>query len=615
VKRPRWVSLVLCLATAVLVPCLGAEPVTAPASTPVGMPNVTKSGIVVTSVVDYGAVPNDSKDDTAAINNAINACAGSDTKTLYFPGGTFNLKSITFPAGINVSIGDGGLLEITGGDIATFNGPFTAGLYRVFSGAGGARFGAGVVKEVYPQWWYAGSEDWSPAINAAIASSPISPGITVRLTGCFSCRTTINVNRHRVALLGNGQYATYLSFNPASALPLFNFTYPGGVTTLNQCSIKDMGIGGGGTNRKIAIKIVDNDIIEVRNIAIQNWVGNNSIGLQLQGRDFGFIENITVVADLPISIEKNPYFPMIDIDHTTFRNTYLMPQDPNGPSVKIASGVHLTNVVFDGTNAWVLGKYGLYWVSTENIYCPANLSIKNVRMEQAATGGGHVIHIETNKQLQNLTLENIYSGGKNGGIYLRNCLNATLQNIFCYPEPGYKPPPAGLDIDESSSNLVLMNCWWQTGTLVKTGNLIKTFGTNTSRENEGNRLIEVYDAPKNPFGQGLVVYGTNTWCYSGKLANNAQYLLPVMGAANKVATILVAASDNSAVPPPAAPTNAGGHFIVGGGYAGPTILIAGTSNMSTTSAAGRLCLVPGNQIQLINYLGVDVDVVITVYWK
>ena len=64
---------------------------------------------------------------------------------------------------------------------------------------------------------------------------------------------------------------------------------------------------GGNEHRKVAIKVVDADMIEVSGIAIQRWTGNGSIGLQLQGREFGFFENMSVRADLPVSIEKNPY--------------------------------------------------------------------------------------------------------------------------------------------------------------------------------------------------------------------------------------------------------------------------------------------------------------------
>ena len=590
-KRPGVISLMLGLTLLVIGPCLGAE--TAPA----------KSGIPVINVADYGALPNDGKDDTAAVTAAINACAGGDTKTLYFPGGTFNVGGMTFPAPVNVVMGAGVLLEIKDGATVTFNGPFTAGLYRVFSGTGNAQFGPGAVSEVHPQWWYA-SGDASPAINKAISSSPRSPGILVKLIGSFSCQTTIHVNRDRASIIGTGMYATQMIFDPASPLPLFEFA-KADKSMVVQCAIRDMALFGAGAwndparVQKIGIKIVDADIIEVRNIAMLNWTGNTSIGLQIQGREMGFIENISVVADLPISIEKNPNLDWISIDHFTFRNNYLITTDKNGMAVKLASGIYLTNVVFEGTNSWCGGKYGLYWEDTESKAVSSNLSIKNVRMEQGAAPGGEIIHIKHHYTLYNLVLENIYgcSGGV-GGIYLRNCASATLQNIFFTSVD--KPVPTALDIDESSSNIVLINAYWNAG-LIKTGKLIKTFGTNPD-----NRLIEVYDQPNNPRGQGMVLYGTDTWCYNGQVADNTAYYLPVVSPTAKVATILVSATDGATI-------NASGYFMVGA--KGATILVAGTSNMTTAPVTGKLCLVAGNQIGLLNYLGAPVDVVITVFWR
>ena len=590
----------LCQALLALSPCLGAETIPAPSP--------AKGSIVVTSVVDYGAVPNDSKDDTAAVTAAINACANSDTKTLYFPGGKFNLAALNFPVAVNVVIADGALLEIPNEATITFNGPFTAGLYRIFSDSGRVLFGNGAISEVYPQWWGASTAgDASPAINKAINSSLFEktgiPGINVRLSGTFNCQTTIRVNRDRVNLHGDGMYATQLIFNPATPLPLIEIKKTD-KSVAYQCTIRDMALYGAGKRgdatriQKTGIRMVDTSITEIRNIAMLNWGGNQSIGLQIQGREAGFIENVCLGADLPISIEKNPNCDWISIDHFTFRNTYLMTTDKNAANVTIASGIALTNVVFEGTNAWVHGKYGLYWHDTESKGVSANLSVKNVRMEGGTAPGGEIIHISHNYGLQNLVLENIYGcAGGVGGIYLRKCVSVTLQNIFYTTGT---PAAAALDIDESSSNIVLINAFWNAG-VIKTGKLIKTFGTNSNPSKRDNRLIEVYDKPNNPQGEGMVLYGTNTWCYSGELADGAALSLP----GGKVATVTVSVSDGAAV-------NESGCFMIG---AGGTVVkkVSGTDSVAATSTAGKLCLVPG--MQLINQLGAKVDVVITIFWR
>lgn len=607
-KRLKVASFVLGLAALGALAHIGAD-VPAPSSPAGSSP--------VSSVLDYGAIPNDGKDDTAAITRAISACTGSDTKRLYFPGGKFNLSRLTFPPGISVDISNGGSLEIQKEATVKFDGPLTAGLYQIFSGDGNARFGPGVVSEVFPQWWGASpaSSDSSPAINKAINSAPDLPGIKIRLSGTFNCKTTIHVNRHRVNLVGDGMYATQFMFNPDTPRALFEFLHPE-KSVIAQCAIKDIGLVGAGAYedrervQKIGIRIEDADVLEVRNVAIHNWGGSGSIGLQVQGRELVHVENVTILADLPILIDKNPRLEWISIDHSTFRNTYLLPMDPNGASVKIASGVALHNVVFDGTNAWVGGKYGLYWNDAETKGVGINLTVKNVRMENGASHGGAMIHIAHNYSLHNLVLENIYGcGGGVGGIYLRKCTNATLQNIYYTPVRGNAPEgylPTALDIDESSSNIAFVNVFWNGGK-IKTGKLVKTFGTHTNPSKYDNRVIEVYDQPNNAQGEGIVVYGTKTWSYNGELADGESVSLPIgADSKTKVATVTVAASDGGAI-------NESAQFMVGG--KGKTIKVAGTEAMSATSAPDSLCLDPGGRVGLVNRLGAKVDVVVTVFWR
>lgn len=586
-------------------------------SLPPSTPSTPDSHMNAIQIIDFGAIPDDEMDDTAAVKAAIHSATTSNTKTLSFSGGKFNLSDLTFPRTLSVVISNGTLLELQNDATIQFEGPFTAGLYQVFSGNGNAQFSSGAVSGVYPQWWGASPHlaDSSPAINQAINSSPLLPGVSVRLSGTFNCQTTIHVNRHRVKLLGDGMYATQLTFNPTTPMALFKFEHPD-KSVIVQCAIRDLSLLAGGAfedkNRvqKTGIQIVDADIVEIRNIAIHNWGGNQSIGLHVQGRELVFVENITILADQPILIDKNPGLDWISIDHSTFRNTYLLPMNPEGASVTIASGVALHNVVFDGTNAWVGGKYGLYWDDTETKGVSINLSVKNVRMENGDTHGGEMIHISHNYNLMNLVLENIYGcGGGVGGIFLRKCTSATLQNIFYTPVRGNAPEgytPTALDIDESSSNIAFINTFWNGG-LVKTGKLIKTFGTNSNPVRHDNRLIEVYDRPDNGQGEGLVLYGTKTWSYSGELADGATLPLPVGTESNtKVATVTVSATDGSVI-------NESAYFMVGA--KGRTIKVAGTESTGTDSMAGHLCLVPGSNVELINQLGAKVDVVITVFWK
>jgi hypothetical protein len=67
----------------------------------------------------------------------------------------------------------GGKLVVSSGSTVIINGNFEAGIYQIFSGAGGIRFGAAIKSEYYPQWWGAkgnGKSDDTFAIQSAVYS-------------------------------------------------------------------------------------------------------------------------------------------------------------------------------------------------------------------------------------------------------------------------------------------------------------------------------------------------------------------------------------------------------------------------------------------------------------
>lgn len=101
--------------------------------------------------------------------------------------------------------------------------------------------------------------------------------------------------------------------------------------------------------------------------------------------------------------------------------------------------------------------------------------------------------------------------------------------------------------------------------------------------------------------------GTRTWAHSGRLARGAALALPIgFGLSTRVATITVSASDGETI-------NESAQFM--SGSPDKTVLVAGTGRFKTTAAQGNLCLLPGNQVQLVNHLDADVDVVVTVFWN
>lgn len=90
----------------------------------------------------------------------------------------------------------GNPIVVAAGTTLTINGPFSAGIYQVFdiSSGGTVIFGEGACLEVIPEWWYSGTGDFAPAINAAIKSITLTGG-QITFTKSHNCTTSINATR------------------------------------------------------------------------------------------------------------------------------------------------------------------------------------------------------------------------------------------------------------------------------------------------------------------------------------------------------------------------------------------------------------------------------------
>lgn len=174
----------------------------------------------------YNATGNGTTDDTAAIV-AANTAAGA-TGTLYIPAGTHKINDITLTAHVVCD----GVFSINTGQVLTINGPFEAGLYQVFSGAGSVVFGSKAVSWAHPEWWATnttpGTTDMTAAIQKAMAAHK---NVELAATGYNVTDTIVFSNGHQ--LKGQNKfsgyayhtpqpYETYINFNSTSAKDLFD---------------------------------------------------------------------------------------------------------------------------------------------------------------------------------------------------------------------------------------------------------------------------------------------------------------------------------------------------------------------------------------------------------
>ena len=392
------------------------------------------------------ATPSPTVNSYESLNAAVNALAESGSVTI--DSATTLSGNLTIPSKLRIEFAKSGSIDLRGYNL-TINGPFQAGLYQVFSGGGKVYFGTGVLTEGYPEWWGAKADattDCTFALRSALTS--MGEKSQLRLSqGTYLLTDTITLASQRQHVIGSGMWATAIKFQPTSSLTCFKVQAIQGV--YYQGSIRDMSFTSTDSSyTKTAIEVIDASGFLIENIASYPWAGNGTIGIRCRGREFGLFRNLYLGSDRPLVISDNPNN-SIDIDHHHFQDLYLTASSTY-PCVEIESGVNLTDVTFDGAQAWVLGSYGLRWIDTVSSQVSIGLSIKNVRWEQSTDSTGYLVDIEHNYRLYQLLLENMYGGLEGNGIKLRNIHNVDLASIF------YTGSLVGMDINDTVGPMITM---------------------------------------------------------------------------------------------------------------------------------------------------------------
>jgi hypothetical protein len=169
------------------------------------------------------------------------------------------------------------------------------------------------------------------------------------------------------------------------------------------------------------------------------------------------LNRIYAFADLPIRISPNPNNE-ISIDHFHFSDCYFSANA--NPIVLIDSGINLTQVIFDGYQAWVSGTHGLYWADTETTQVSNGLTLCNIRWEQGTDPAAYSVYIRHGCGLQGLRLRQTYGGFDRNGIFLRNVSEVLLDSIY---HAG--PANIALDVDHTVSRIKCLNAFWQAGAI------------------------------------------------------------------------------------------------------------------------------------------------------
>jgi hypothetical protein len=271
-------------------------------------------------------------------------------------------------------------------------------------------------------------------------------------TGTYKITSTVTILYDRVMLYGDGS-ASKILFVPTTNAVCFLFDK--GSTSSVQNTVCDLTFYSTDTTyTKTAIKLVDVSQCLVQNIhtIFPHWFGSGSTFLHILGRDSTAIRGLNVFADKPIRVSPIPAPHVaagIGIDHFHFSDCYLGNTTSANPLITFDDAVIITNVTFDGYQAWVGGSHGFYWNSPTATQASLNLSINNVRWEQAISGG-YLAYVSATSGLAALSFTNCYSGDGTSvgakGYFLRSIEQFAFRSVF------YAGPSIGLDADATCSN-------------------------------------------------------------------------------------------------------------------------------------------------------------------
>lgn len=278
------------------------------------------------------------------------------------------------------------------------------------------------------------------AIDAAEAMVVASGGswgghVLLDVQWCqFTAQLTVEQNGIVIRGLGSG--ATQVAYVSATGAAI---TFSKGASGISQCGIEKVRmqcVDTAGTKQGIVM----NGAMEcfVRDVYCPNWQGTDAVFLQVSGHEMMEFTKLDITATIPIRISESPIGAIVDCDHFHFTDCLLR----HGASTKaghisalvwahvlIDAGVYVSNLTFDGSNAFVGGEYGIYQARTDTTKSVNhNISIKNARFEQPAESTGYAIYLAGNASVytQAILLEGIRVSTGMKGIFIDYAINARI---------------------------------------------------------------------------------------------------------------------------------------------------------------------------------------------
>lgn len=320
-------------------------------------------------------------------------------------------------------------------------------------------------------------EDDTEAFQAALdLGNYYAVNVPCTGTGRFLITETLRVSGTGVKVLGQGQRCAFIEWAPDEAgKPLFliQSLYS---NQIGQNKISGLSIRGSGDLVKLGISMVDAAEIEVTDIALSGITDSTkgSTGIRVAGRQSINIHDVLVDADKPMVIGEDPNTPGWGADHMHVWNWYSI---ANGnPHLTVEDGTAISNMTWDGYQAWAKGTYGVYWVTPNTYYASLMIAFHNVRFEQVETTAGWIAYFAPNS-IQDLLIDGMYGGItgdpvpglSSNGYYFRNITNGVMIRSCYAGYPTFGGSYVAINADGSAAMMLIAMAWTREVTKTLTG--------------------------------------------------------------------------------------------------------------------------------------------------
>ncbi|MDE2425709.1 MAG: hypothetical protein KGO96_07365 [Elusimicrobia bacterium] len=229
------------------------------------------------SVLNYGAIGNNSIDETPSINKAINDISGQGGGYLLFPRGTYKIsQNITFPNNVIVVFDNDALLNIQSGIQLTFNSNIIAPISNIFSFASLSTipviFSGNTI--IYPQWFGAKGDGIANDTNAiqGTIDSASNGGTILFPSGTY----LININsiiKSNIKISGSSNGGTI--FKPFSTSSPVIQIGDGSTSNVSYITLENVLFESNNTGNSTGLTILSANNIFIKNCKFTNFGGDN----------------------------------------------------------------------------------------------------------------------------------------------------------------------------------------------------------------------------------------------------------------------------------------------------------------------------------------------------